>query len=176
MRKHVVAAATAVVIALTAGTAAPAAAETRSKRDPDPRCSQAAPLDLKRAAFAYSDGAFKTRLRMGELSKKRTQVFSRFYVEQGDRLVYGVQLVSAFRNGKLRTVGYWTDYENEDYSNRFTNGLSSSWDFGDDMVRFTLTRHLRGQRVDVAAYSVRKGADHGPLCGDYIFVDSLRRG
>lgn len=175
MRKHVVAAATAAAIAFTVGTAAPAVAETKSRPDPDPRCSQAAPLDLKRATFTYSDRAFRTKLRMGDLSKKRTQVFSRFYVRQGDTTTYEVFLVSAYRKGELRTTGRWTDYEADD-SGRIRRGLTGSWDFADDTVTFRLTTRLQGQRISPAAYSVQKGADHGPLCGDYIFISSLRRG
>ncbi len=174
--KKLAAAAAALSIAVLVGAAGPAAAESVTKADPRPRCSQAPPLDVKRATFTYSDNAFKTRIRMGDLSKKRTQVFSRFYVQKARTTTYDVLLVSAFRKGSLRTVGYWSDHEAEDYSNKFRRGLTADWDFRDDVVRFRLTKHLRGQKVDAAAYSVRKGDNHGPLCGDYIFVGSLDRG
>ncbi len=154
----------------------PAFAETISKADPDPRCSQAPPLDVKRATFTYTPDAFVTRIQMGALTKRTSQVFSRFYVGNDRGVRYGVQLVSAFRRGELRTTGYWTDYEEGDYSNRFRRGVTARWDRGDDAVVFRLTSHLRGKRVDAAAYSVAKGADHGPACGDYIFVSSLERG
>lgn len=174
--KKLAAAAAALSVVVTIGTAGSAVAESVTRADPSPRCSQAAPLDVKRATFTYSENAFKTRIRMGDLSRKRTQVLSRFYVNRGGATRYEVRLVSAFRKGDLRTVGFWSNHRTEDYDNRFRTGLTADWDFGDDVVTFRLTKRLRGQQVDAAAYSVRKGADHGPVCGDYIFVRSLDRG
>lgn len=174
--KKLAAAATALSIAVTIGTAGSAAAESVTRADPRPGCSQAAPLDVKRATFTYSDNAFKTRIRMGDLSRKRTQVLSRFSVNKRGATRYDVRLVSAFRKGDLRTVGFWSNHTTEDYENKFRRGLTADWDFADDVVTFRLTERLRGQQVDAAAYSVPKGADHGPLCGDYIFVRSLDRG
>ena len=155
---------------------APAGAETVTKRDPHPRCSQAAPLDLERASFTYSQQAFKVRLKMAALSKKRTQVFARYTVgtSRGDK--YGVQLASSFSDGRKRAVGYWSDYRSGEYGKRFTRGLDATWDWQRRTVTFVLTEHLRGRRVMASAYSVAKGAMHGPPCGDYIVVRNLRRG
>lgn len=176
MRKQLAAAVAAFSLALTTAVAAPVAAETVSRADPNPRCSQAAPLDVRRATFTYSQRAFRTTIRMGDLSRRRTQVFSRFFVRRDGRTTYEVFLVSAFRKGELRTTGRWTDHTGEGDGGRITRGLTGSWDFRDDVITIRLTDRLRGQRVDAAAYSVQKGADHGPPCGDYLFVRSLERG
>ncbi len=176
MRKQLAAAVAAFSIALSTAVAPPGAAETVRVADPNPRCSQAAPLDVKRATFTYSQRAFRTTMRMGDLSKRRTQVFTRFFVRRGGQTTYEVFLVSAFRKGELRTTGRWSDYTGDGDDGRITRGLTGSWDFREDVITIRLTHRLRGQRVDAAAYSVQKGAYHGPPCGDYLFIRSLERG
>ena len=156
--------------------AAPTAyAEVVTRWDPDPACSQRPALDLKRATFNYDDDRFVFKLKMGALSRKRTQAVARYTLgyRQGGR--YDVLLKTKFdSDGDKQVIGRWTS-ETGDYG-RFTNGLTAEWDWQRKIIKFTVTSHLRGRNADAWAYSIAKGAVHGPPCGDYIWSGRISRG
>ena len=161
------------VFIVFSGLAVPGHAETRHKVDPEPWCSQGAALDVKRARFTLTKTAFKVSVKMARLSKKHTQVIARFTLTRPTG-VYDVMLFTKYRNGTRRTFGYWSDSESE-ARERFRRGLNSRWDWRKRRITFTLTEHLRGRRVAAFAYTVPKGAMHGPPCGDYLYVRGLKR-
>ncbi len=154
----------------------PAYAERVTKPDPEPECSQGPPLDVRRATFDYREKQFIFRVKMGNLKKKHTRVIARYTLSKDDEPTYDVLLETKFVKGKKRVFGHWSDYEADDQWNRFTKGVRARWDFDKNVIRFRLTKHLRGKRVDAWAYSVPKGAFHGPECGDYIWSGRLNRG
>ena len=149
-----------------------AAAETVTRRDPQPACSQRAALDVKRVTFNYAEDMFVWTVKMGALSRRHTQVIARYTL--GNR--YDVLLATKYdRSGDKRVVGYATNYVTGDYS-RFSDGLRARWNWNRQIIKFTLTSHLRGQHADAWGYSVAKGALHGPPCGDYIWSGRIDRG
>lgn len=158
---------------LLAQASAPASAETVSRSDPQPHCSQAPALDLKRVTFSYSETRLRAILRMGDLRKKKTQVVVRFTERSTSEAPVTVVLKSKFADGRLRTTGTWSNPEAGQYG-RIRTGLRANWDWTSSRVRFDLTTHLPTRSVVAEAYSVPKGADHGPPCGDYIVVRGLQ--
>ena len=165
-----------VPLALSLAATGEARAETVTASDPEQGCSYAAALDVRRATFSYRKNAFLVRLKMGDLSKKRTQVLGRYIVGSPDDTKLDVMLISKHVDGERKTFGRLTDYANEEYDNHFTKGVNAKWDWNANTVTFTLTNHLQGKKATGAAYSVPKGAQHGDPCGDYIVVRGIRRG
>jgi hypothetical protein len=164
------------LVAATVAVAGPSAqAQTVTKSDPRPGCSQAAPLDLVRATFDYRPGSLTVRTKIGRLSRSRTQVIARYTHSVGGDTRFDLLMSTKYVGGVRRTVARWTNYATG-RSGSFTRGVRAVWDFERDVITFTLTQRLYGDRVLAAAYTVPKGADHGPPCGDYITVGSLRRG
>jgi hypothetical protein len=166
------------ILALSLASVAPAEAEIVTMKDPEPKCSQRPALDVKRTTFNYGDDKFVWKAKMGALSKKRTRVFGRYTVRNSngdDR--YDVIVMTKFdKDGEKRVVGHWSNYVTEDYANKFTKGLTARWDWERRLIIFTLTTHLKGKRANAWAYSIAKGAQHGPPCGDYIWSGRIKRG
>jgi hypothetical protein len=173
MRRAVVAA---TVLTLGLGLVGPAGAEVVTRTDPEPKCSQAPPLDVKRATFNYAKKKFVWRIKVGEASKKHTRVIGRYSLTAKGQTTYDVMIQTSYdARGKKRVVGRAMDYvKNED--RRFTKGVTAAWDFKRDVITITLTSHMKGKRADAWAYSVEKGELHGPPCGDYIWSGRIRRG
>jgi len=155
----------------------PATAEIVTRHDPQPACSQRPALDVKRVTFNYGDNKFVWTLKMGALNKLHTRVIARYTLGNRSEDRYDVLLQTKYdRNGNKRVVGYWSNYVTGDYSNRFRNGLRAEWNRNRQVIKFTLTSHLRGQRANAWGYSLAKGAQHGPPCGDYIGSGRIDRG
>lgn len=158
-------------------SALPASAEVVTKWDPHPKCSQAPALDVRRATFDYATDRFEWRVKMAKLSKKRTRVIARYTLGNRNEDRYDVLLVTRYdAQGEQRTVGFWSDYTTGQYSVRFTDGLSATWDWTRDIITFVLTSHLKGHHADAWAYSIAKGRQEGPACGDYIWSGRIDRG
>lgn len=156
--------------------AAPAQAEVTTRPDPNPACSQRPALDVKRATFNYGERRFVWKIKMGALSRKRTQVVAKYLIGQPTAR-YGVIVRTKFdSDGTKRVRGSWSNYRTEDYDNRFTKGLTAQWDWQRRTIKFTLRTHLRRTTAVASAFSVPKGALHGPPCGDYIFSGRISRG
>ena len=159
------------VLVLGLGFPAPSSAETERVRDPHQEFSQRPALDLESATFQFGAKKLTYRLKIDNLSKKRTQAFARLNLRNYDLFLE----TKVDASGEERTLGRWSDYKTESYGNRFTDGLTADWDWARDIITITLTKHIRGQRGTLAAYTVAKGAMHGPVKGDYI-VAKLNRG
>lgn len=158
--------------AMVLGLGVPASshAETETVADPYQEFSQRPALDLESARFQFGAKKLVYRLKIDKLSKKRTQAFARLYLKN-----YDLFLETKFdADGVQKTIGRWSDYDDEESGN-ITDGLTAKWDWSRDIITITLTKHIRGQRATLAAYTVAKGAMHGPLKGDYI-VAKLQRG
>ena len=159
-----------VAFSLALGLPSPSSAQTETVRDPEQRFSQGPALDLESATFQFGEDKLTYRLKIESLSKKRTRAFAQFYLGS-----YNLFLKTKFDSaGRERTSGRWSDYNTEE-SGRITDGLTAEWDWKRDLITLTLAEHLRGQRGVLTAYTVAKGAQHGPPKGDYI-VAKLRRG
>jgi hypothetical protein len=172
VRKYIAALVASSLVWLVAPTAD---AEVVTRSDPDPACSQRPALDLKRATFNYDDDRFVFKLKMGALSRKRTQAFARYTLgyRQGSR--YDVLLRTKFdSDGDKQVVGRW--YSDTGEYGRFTDGLTANWDWQRKVIKFTLTSHLRGRKADAWAYTIPKGVLHGGPCGDYIWSGRISRG
>jgi hypothetical protein len=153
-----------------------AQAEVVTRPDPHPACSQRPALDVKRATFNYGDHRFVWKIKMAALSRKRTQVFGRYTLGTRTETRYDVLLRTKYSDGVERVTGHWSNYETGEYDVRFTDGLTAQWNWRRQIVKFTLTSHLRGRVADAWAYSVPKGDLHGPPCGDYIWSGRISRG
>jgi hypothetical protein len=132
---------------------------------------------VKRATFNYGDERFVWKIKMASLSRKRTQVFARYTLgawrRQGAR--YDVVLKTKYdSDGNRRAIGHWS--RRTGAHGRFTDGLTARWDWRRRVVVFTLTSHLKGRIANAWAFSIAKGAQHGPPCGDYIGSGRIRRG
>lgn len=166
-----------VALALLWCVAPTANAEIVTRRDPQASCSQRPALDVKRATFNYGEDRFVWKIKMAALSREHTQVFGRYTLGTRDGASYDVMLVTKYdSNGVKRVAGHWSNYRTGEYDVRFTDGLTAQWDWQRRVVKFTLTSHLRGRTADAWAYSVAKGALHGPPCGDYIWSGRISRG
>jgi len=158
------------------GMAVPAFAEVVTKSDPQPKCSQRDALDVKRASFNYAEQKFAWRIKMASASKKRTRVIGRYTQAARSDTPYDVMVVTSYdSDGIKRVVGRWYDAD-DGSSGRFTDGVTADWDFANEVITIELTSHLKGERADAWAYSVAKGAVHGPPCGDYIWSGRISRG
>jgi len=158
---------------------APAArAEVVTRRDPQPACSQRPALDVKRARFNYDDERFVWTIRMGALSRQRTQVIARYTlgaIRRGEAH-YDVLLRTKYNSdGEKVVTGSWAN-DRTGEQGRITDGLTAHWDWPRRTIKFTLTSHVRGRTANAWAYSVAKGALHGPPCGDYIGSGRISRG
>jgi hypothetical protein len=132
---------------------------------------------VRRATFNYGENRIVWKLKMGALSRKRTQVFARYTLGSREGSRYDVILKTMFdSDGVNRVIGHWSNYATEDYGNRFTQGLTARWDWQQKIIKFTLTSHVKGRNADAWAFSVAKGEPHGPPCGDYIWSGRLSRG
>jgi hypothetical protein len=166
----------ATVMALGMGPVGPAGAEVVTKTDPEPKCSQEPPLDVKRVTFNYAKKKFVWRIKVGNASKKHTRVIGRYSLSAGGETTYDVMVQTSYdARGKKRVVGRVMDYV-DDEDRRFTEGVSATWDFRRDLITIKLRSHVKGKRADAWGYSVEKGALHGPPCGDYIWSGRIRRG
>jgi hypothetical protein len=58
---------------------------------------------------------------------------------------------------------------------RFLNGVQVRWDFRDNVIRVVNTRFLRCPSARMDAYTVPKGAPHGPIGEPDDFVSAVVR-
>jgi hypothetical protein len=159
----------AAALLLLTGTAVPADAATKTVRDPGTQLSPA--LNLQRARMAYHRGRIVYRLRIGNLSKAKTQAIVRFY-----RPGYDLMITTRFVRGKRRVIARRTD--NHTYeSTRFHQGVSVRWSLRNDVITIVNRRFLSGRAAPMAAYTVPKGAMHGTYTEPNDGVDAVvRRG
>lgn len=94
-------------LGLALATVAPADAEVVTRKDPEPKCSQRPALDVKRATFDYGEKKFVWKVKMGSLTKKRTQVFGRYTVGNRRQDRYDVIVVTLTSHLKGRRANAW---------------------------------------------------------------------
>lgn len=139
---------------LTGGTALPVEAATKVLRDPGTQLSAA--NDLQRARLTYRPAKTVYRMKLKNLSRKHTQTIVRFY-----RPGYDLMITTKFVRGKKRVIARHTDYDTNNVT-RFFKGVRVRWHFRDDVIRVVNTRFLSGRSARMEAYTVPKGAMHGP--------------
>jgi hypothetical protein len=166
---HKLASVLAVAALAVVGLPGPADAATTLRRDPGTQLSPA--LNLQRARLTYGPNRTAYRLKLAELSRRRTQAIVRFY-----RPDYDLMIITKFVGGDRRVIARRTDYDTGRTS-RFSRGVRVRWDFSADVITITNTRFLSGRSARLDAYTVPKGAMHGPLGepDDYVTA-AVRRG
>lgn len=167
MKKLVSACAAATLVVL--GTAIPADAASRTLYDSGTQ--QSAANNLQHARMTYAPARTVYRLKVQNLSKRRTQAIVRFY-----RPGYDLMITTKYVNGTRRTVARHNDY-GANQTTRFFRGVRVRWDFRNDVITIINRRFLAGRSARLAAYTVTKGWMHGPHTSpdDYVFA-RIRRG
>jgi hypothetical protein len=170
MRKLAVSLSTAAVV--LAGAALPAEsahAATRVLRDPGTQTS--AVNDLQRARMTYRMHRTVYRLKIKDLSRADTQAFVRFY-----RPGYDLFIATRFVRGRKTVRAVRTDYDTF-RAKRFHRGVHVRWNFRTNSILVHNTRFLSGRSARLEAYTVPKGAMHGPRGHPDDFVSArVRRG
>jgi hypothetical protein len=85
-------------------------------------------------------------------------------------------ITTKFAHGERRVIARRNDNEPVE-SRRFVRGFRVRWNFGTNVINIVNTRFLSGRSARMQAYTVPKGASHGPLTEPDDFVSArVRRG
>lgn len=165
-----------------------ASAETRTVRDETgPEQSNLANR-LKNATIQYADSKMVWRVKLEHVSRKKTRVFAGVWFPDGD----STRVWTLHRDGEKVVRG--RSFVGDD-GFMFGSGITAKWDTGRDVITITMTSdspgwtHPLNARAYFEAYTVEKGAMHGPHCpidentgqiepcnDDYVFIRRLRKG
>ncbi|MEQ6903774.1 hypothetical protein [Nocardioides sp. YIM 152588] len=135
------------------------------------------------ATIIYGKKRVVWKVRLEKASKKKTRVFAGIYFPDGDF----TRVWTLYRKGEkvVRARAY-----SGTGGTKVDDGISARWNFERDVIRIVLRStsdgwtHPKNKRAGFAAYTVAKGALHGPGCADpaddcnddYVYVPRLRKG
>lgn len=126
-------------------------------------------FNLKRAYFGYWPEEAIVRVKVENLSKRKTMVVMK-YAPRGRTIT----VASRHRGGDLVNRAHLNT--DRDYR-RIRGGIRVRWNFARDVVAFRLDdRWLSRRPAHFLAWTQRKGANHGNHRGDFVYVANLRRG
>lgn len=140
-------------------------AETRTIWDGPGRDQQGSANSLTRATMTYETTQALWRIKVQEPRRDRTRAFGTVYWPNGT----SIRLLTGHVHGERVTVA---DIDDGVTPTRFTDGVSSTWNYHRDVITLRLTSHLLdADRASLDAFTVTKGRNHGPFCRSFCNDD-----